>query len=635
MPSNAGYTLSIECILREAKFRWLKGYEVLCILQNYQQYGLQLSPAAPVDPQSGSLFLFNKRLVKFRKDGINWRKQKDGKTVRESHEKLKVGGVKVLSCCYTRAEENPAFQRRIYWLLDGDATTVLVHYLTLEKDAGKDDCSLFETSIDEVETPGSQYALRSSLYFRNDNNDDEKEDCSTGPEDASDEDTSESQIDANYALNNFHINNESLVAFVNSLIVNPETNTTAPVQSMPPTVSPHTISLQPSPTSDCIGSTPDISTCVSPCLGRLATISDFSPEWDYVDGGGKILIMGPDFHSGLNYHVMFDQTEVPAELVQDGVLRCRTPPHFKPGFVSFCVTRGNFVLFSEVCHFEYRTKDMSNDSMNMNERNFKLRIIEQLERLEREINALDSITLSESIMENLSHTLEDKYLSEEQLEDVFVKILANLMERIDNSDLLNTQDRDGMTLLHYACALKYRNLAATLVACGANPNVQDRNGNSPFQWAMKNRDQPMIKTLVDYVDLNKNQTSFDYSPKSQELDSCFTPQPITPSLDGMISGIDELGIDSSSETASPSPVIRRKFVGRDSPRSVPSSPMTPHSRMRRAALRNSRGDEDVEIASPSQSAFQQYRARRVEHIEDETKKRVARARDSVLSGKRK
>jgi len=654
MPFNSGYTLSIECILREAKFRWLKGYEVLCILQNYQQYGLSLSPAAPVDPQSGSLFLFNKRLVKFRKDGVNWRKQKDGKTVRESHEKLKVGGVKVLSCCYTRSAENPAFQRRIYWLLEGDASTVLVHYLTMEKEAGRDDGLFGENSLDEVETPGSQYALRSSLYLQNDNNEDDREESSTGAEDCSDEETCESQTE-NIPYNNaYHINNESLMDFVNSLI-NPSDNniitssvqqTTSMVQQLPTadSVVPHTICLQPTTltpnsSNDCIQ---DIAT-TGPCLGRLAKISDFSPEWDYVDGGGKILIMGPDFHSGLNYHVMFDQVEVPAELVQDGVLRCRTPPHFKPGFVSICVTRGNFVLFSEVCHFEYRSRETASDSMNMNERNFKLRIIEQLERLEREVNSrnsVDSLTLSESVMESLSQTLEDKYLSEEQLEEVFVKILTNLMEGIDNPDVLNAQDRDGYTLLHYACALRYQHLASTLISSGANVNIQDRNGNSPFQWAMKNRDQQMIKTLVDHVDLNKNPISVDYSPKSHDLDytATFSPKPRTPSLDNMISGMDELGIDSSTEAATPSPVPRRlKAREFDSPRSVPGSPLTPHSRMRRNALRNSRGgdDEVVEIGSPSQVAFQAYRARRAEQIEDETKRRVARARDSVLSEKRK
>lgn len=39
----------------------------------------------------GSVFLFDRRAVRFfRKDGHGWRKKADGKTVRETHEKLKV-----------------------------------------------------------------------------------------------------------------------------------------------------------------------------------------------------------------------------------------------------------------------------------------------------------------------------------------------------------------------------------------------------------------------------------------------------------------------------------------------------------------------------------------------------------------
>ena len=40
----------------------------------------------------GTLLLFNRKAVRFfRKDGHEWRKKADGKTVRETHEKLKVG----------------------------------------------------------------------------------------------------------------------------------------------------------------------------------------------------------------------------------------------------------------------------------------------------------------------------------------------------------------------------------------------------------------------------------------------------------------------------------------------------------------------------------------------------------------
>jgi hypothetical protein len=40
---------------------------------------------------AGSMFLFDRKALRyFRKDGHRWRKKKDGKTVREAHEKLKV-----------------------------------------------------------------------------------------------------------------------------------------------------------------------------------------------------------------------------------------------------------------------------------------------------------------------------------------------------------------------------------------------------------------------------------------------------------------------------------------------------------------------------------------------------------------
>ncbi|KAI7997468.1 Calmodulin-binding transcription activator 3 [Camellia lanceoleosa] len=51
-------------------------------------------------------------------DGHNWRKKKDGKTVKEAHERLKAGSVDVLHCYYAHGEENENFQRRSYRLLE-------------------------------------------------------------------------------------------------------------------------------------------------------------------------------------------------------------------------------------------------------------------------------------------------------------------------------------------------------------------------------------------------------------------------------------------------------------------------------------------------------------------------------------
>ena len=65
----------------------------------------------------------------FRKDGHEWQKKKDGKTVRETHEKLKVGNVELLNCYYAHHASDGTFQRRCYWLLNSDEGVVLVHYL--------------------------------------------------------------------------------------------------------------------------------------------------------------------------------------------------------------------------------------------------------------------------------------------------------------------------------------------------------------------------------------------------------------------------------------------------------------------------------------------------------------------------
>ncbi|KAJ8400256.1 hypothetical protein AAFF_G00399500 [Aldrovandia affinis] len=49
----------------------------------------------PIRPQNGSMILYNRKKVKYRKDGYCWKKRKDGKTTREDHMKLKVQGVEV------------------------------------------------------------------------------------------------------------------------------------------------------------------------------------------------------------------------------------------------------------------------------------------------------------------------------------------------------------------------------------------------------------------------------------------------------------------------------------------------------------------------------------------------------------
>ncbi|KAK9672994.1 hypothetical protein RND81_12G139400 [Saponaria officinalis] len=120
--------LDIPTIMNEAKSRWLRPNEIHAILSNYTYFTINVKPVNL--PKGGKIVLFDrKKLRNFRKDGHNWRKKKDGKTVKEAHEHLKVGTEERIHVYYAHGEDNPTFVRRCYWLLDKALEhIVLVHY---------------------------------------------------------------------------------------------------------------------------------------------------------------------------------------------------------------------------------------------------------------------------------------------------------------------------------------------------------------------------------------------------------------------------------------------------------------------------------------------------------------------------
>lgn len=62
------------------------------------------------------------------------------------------------------------------------------------------------------------------------------------------------------------------------------------------------------------------------CAGEGAlSITDYSPEWAYPEGGVKVLVAGPWTDTSDQYTVLFDNFPVPSILVQNGLLRCYCP----------------------------------------------------------------------------------------------------------------------------------------------------------------------------------------------------------------------------------------------------------------------------------------------------------------------
>ncbi|XP_059615382.1 calmodulin-binding transcription activator 1 isoform X2 [Phlebotomus argentipes] len=112
------------------RHRWNTNEEIAAILINFERHSEWQSKEVKTRPKSGSMLLYSRKKVRYRRDGYCWKKRKDGKTTREDHMKLKVQGTECIYGCYVHSAILPTFHRRCYWLLQ-NPDIVLVHYLNV------------------------------------------------------------------------------------------------------------------------------------------------------------------------------------------------------------------------------------------------------------------------------------------------------------------------------------------------------------------------------------------------------------------------------------------------------------------------------------------------------------------------
>lgn len=101
------------------RHRWNTNEEIAAILICFEKHEEWLSKEVKIRPKSGSMLLYSRKKVRYRRDGYCWKKRKDGKTTREDHMKLKVQGTECIYGCYVHSAILPTFHRRCYWLLQG------------------------------------------------------------------------------------------------------------------------------------------------------------------------------------------------------------------------------------------------------------------------------------------------------------------------------------------------------------------------------------------------------------------------------------------------------------------------------------------------------------------------------------
>lgn len=119
-------------------------------------------------------------------------------------------------------------------------------------------------------------------------------------------------------------------------------------------------------------------------LPNASTITDFSPEWAYPEGGIKVLVTGP-WSASSAYTVLFDSFPVPTTLVQDGVLRCYCPAH-EVGIVTLQVACDGFVI-SNAVNFEYKSppKFETKCEGNGNDMLYKFNLLNRLESIDEKL----------------------------------------------------------------------------------------------------------------------------------------------------------------------------------------------------------------------------------------------------------
>ncbi|KAM3384206.1 hypothetical protein ACQJBY_008703 [Aegilops geniculata] len=398
----------IPQILQEAQNRWLRPTEICQILSNYKKFSI--APEPPNRPPSGSLFLFDRKILRyFRKDGHIWRKKKDGKTVKEAHEKLKVGSVDVLHCYYAHGEENENFQRRTYWLLEeGFMNIVLVHYLEIK--GGKQS---FSRSKEAEDSPACSNSFASQSQVASQTMDAESpysgqiseyEDAETDNSRASSRyhpfvemqqpvdgvmmdnrlgapapSTSVNNLgyqDENQArtanISNNFVTHHGIASVFNDVGAGLRSGSKTALDSVhfgepfpeyPTGFTEPT--LYSSVTTMGSNNLDDNSRLETLMTEALYTNNLTQKETDALSAAGmtssQVLITGTfltnkEHVENCKWSCMFGDVEVPVEVLADGSLRCYTPVH-QSGRVPFYVTCSNRVACSEVREFEFHDSE--------------------------------------------------------------------------------------------------------------------------------------------------------------------------------------------------------------------------------------------------------------------------------------
>ncbi|XP_056673690.1 calmodulin-binding transcription activator 2 isoform X28 [Monodelphis domestica] len=329
----------LECLPRcpllpPERLRWNTNEEIASYLITFEKHDEWLSCSPKTRPQNGSIILYNRKKVKYRKDGYCWKKRKDGKTTREDHMKLKVQGMECLYGCYVHSSIVPTFHRRCYWLLQFMASSGAV-------------------GMGQVSSQWNSWCSRFWIPTR-------QSPCPVPmPASAAEGSRQPEHLAQPWSL----LLLWSLWHQIKGLLLSleKEEKGTVSLSKMMPVEREQGLPQSP-------------------------RHHPWSQQLGLDEGGVKVLITGPWTEVSERYSCVFDHILVPASLVQSGVLRCYCPAH-EAGLVSLQVAGEEGPLSASVL-FEYRARrflalpSTQLDWLSLDDNQFRMSILERLEQME-------------------------------------------------------------------------------------------------------------------------------------------------------------------------------------------------------------------------------------------------------------
>lgn len=218
--------------------------------------------------------------------------------------------------------------------------------------------------------------------------------------------------------------------------------------------------------------------------------------------------MAPEEVENHRWSCMFGEVEVPAEIIEDGVLRCHAPVH-KVGRVPFYVTSSNRLACSEVREFEYCTYQFqeentanSNNGSSLTEL-LKMRFANLcLSSVSHPTSDLVDLVQKSQLSSKISSLLNDDngewdqmlgFTSECSLDATRDQIMQKLLKEnlyawlldkaVEGGKGASVLDEEGQGVLHFAAALGYDWALQPTITAGVNVNFRDLKGWTALHWA--------------------------------------------------------------------------------------------------------------------------------------------------------